>query len=72
MSTVIIADLCTPEGEELLMSWLQMPNVVGIFLVPPCGSASRARQIPLSLVAGAGVLGRVHFAIIVFLMEFLA
>ena len=35
MSTVIIADLCTPEGEELLMSWLQMPNVVGIFLVPP-------------------------------------
>ena len=47
MSTVIIADLTTPEGEELLMSWLSMPNVVGIFLAPPCGSASRARQIPL-------------------------
>ena len=24
MTTVIIADLCTPEGEELLMSWLKM------------------------------------------------
>ena len=31
MSTVVIADLKTPEGEELLMSWLNMPNVVGIF-----------------------------------------
>jgi hypothetical protein len=47
MSAVIIADLTTPEGEELLMSWLQNANVVGVFLAPPCGSASRARQIPL-------------------------
>ena len=29
------------------MSWLQNANVVGVFLAPPCGSASRARQIPL-------------------------
>ena len=47
MAGVIIADLATPQGEALLMSWLQMPQVVGIFLAPPCGSASRARQIPL-------------------------
>jgi hypothetical protein len=53
MSTVVIADLTTPEGEELLMSWLNMPNVVGIFLAPPCGSASRARQIPLKRKFGS-------------------
>ena len=53
MSTVVIADLTTPEGEELLMSWLNMPNVVGIFLAPPCGSASRARQIPLTRKFGS-------------------
>ena len=47
MSSVVLSDLTTREGEELLMNWLSMPNVVGIFLAPPCGSASRARQIPL-------------------------
>ena len=57
MSTVIIADLCTPEGEELLMGWLKMPNVVGIFLAPPCGSASRARQIPLKRKFGSRNVG---------------
>jgi hypothetical protein len=35
------------------MSWLNMPNVVGIFLAPPCGSASRARQIPLTRKFGS-------------------
>ena len=44
MSSVIIADLTTPEGKKLLMSWLQDANVLGIFLAPPCRSASRARQ----------------------------
>ena len=29
------------------MQWLSNPNVVGIFLAPPCGSASRARAIPM-------------------------
>ena len=53
MSTVVTADLTTPEGEQLLMNWLSMPNVVGIFLAPPCGSASRARQIPLKRKFGA-------------------
>ena len=47
MSSVVLTDLTTREGEQLLMNWLHMPNVVGIFLAPPCGSASRARQIPL-------------------------
>ena len=46
-SQVVIADLCTPEGIALLKQWLAHEYVVGIFLAPPCGSASRARQIPL-------------------------
>ena len=44
---ISIADLTTPEGRELLYSWLKNPGVVGIFLAPPCGTASRARCIPL-------------------------
>ena len=44
---IVVADLCTPEGVALLWSWLQNEQVLAIFLVPPCGSASRARQIPL-------------------------
>ena len=41
-----MCDLCTASSQDLLWSWLQNPFVVGIFLAPPCGSASRARQIP--------------------------
>ena len=44
---VVIADLCDPQGITLLHQWLAHDYVVGIFLAPPCGSASRARQIPL-------------------------
>ena len=47
MAQVVIADLCTKAGVELLMQWLSNPNVIGIFLAPPCGSASRARAIPM-------------------------
>ena len=57
MSAITIADLTTPEGEALLMNWLQMANVVGIFLAPPCGSASRARQIPLKKRFGQQRIG---------------
>ena len=44
---ISIADLTTAEGVKLLYSWLANPAVVGIFLAPPCGTASRARTIPL-------------------------
>ena len=44
---IVVADLNTPQGERLLWSWLRNPLTVGVFLAPPCGSASRARQIPL-------------------------
>ena len=52
MSQFVIADLCTPEGVSLLWQWLAQENVVAIFLAPPCGSASRARQIPLKRAMG--------------------
>jgi hypothetical protein len=44
---VAIANLTTDAGVSLLMQWLSDKNVVGIFIAPPCGSASRARSIPL-------------------------
>lgn len=44
---ISIADLTTAEGVKLLYSWLANPAVVGLFLAPPCGTASRARTIPL-------------------------
>ena len=44
---MVVADLCTPEGVALLWSWLRNERVLAVFLAPPCGSASRARQIPL-------------------------
>ena len=37
---VVIADLCDPQGIALLHQWLAHEYVVGIFLAPPCGSAS--------------------------------
>ena len=43
----MIADLTTDTGVGLLMQWLADENVVGIFIAPPYGSASRARSIPL-------------------------
>ena len=42
------ADLTTKAGVELFMQWLSNPNVIGIFLAPPCGTASRARAIPMN------------------------
>ena len=52
-SQVVVADLATPNGVRLLWQWLRNPNIVGIFLAPPWGSASRARQIPLKRKRGA-------------------
>ena len=45
---VSVADLTKPEGIALLMSWINSRTVLGIFLAPPCGTASRARSIKLA------------------------
>ena len=41
------ADVSRERGRDLLASWLKNPRVVGVFLAPPCGTASRARSIKL-------------------------
>ena len=47
MAPVSLVDLTTKRGRDLLASWLKNPRVVGVFLAPPCGTASRARSIKL-------------------------
>ena len=47
MAPIAIADLTKKAGVELLMQWLSDKRVLGLFLAPPRGSASRARAIPL-------------------------
>ena len=39
---ISLLDLTAPKGRTLLRKWLNNPGVVGIFLAPPCGTASRA------------------------------
>ena len=42
----LLADLTTPEGRELCWFWLRSPLLVAVFAAPPCGTSSRAREIP--------------------------
>ena len=36
-------DLTTQFGQQMLLTWLKSPMVVGIFIAPPCGTCSLAR-----------------------------
>ena len=40
-------DLTTTKGQKILMKWLSSPLVCGVFLAPPCGTCSLARNIKL-------------------------
>ena len=44
---ISITDLTTARGQDLLHKWLDTSEVIGFFLAPPCGTASRARKIKL-------------------------
>ena len=44
---VLVADLSTCEGQGLMMFWMSCPYLVGVWLAPPCGTASLARLIPV-------------------------
>ncbi|CAE7368778.1 unnamed protein product, partial [Symbiodinium sp. CCMP2456] len=46
-STPLIADLTTLEGQQLAMFWISNPLLSAVFAAPPCGTCSRARDIPL-------------------------
>lgn len=51
---ISIIDLTTKRGQKLLMQWMQNPRVIGLFLAPPCGMASRARSIRLAAARFGG------------------
>ena len=40
-------DLTSIEGAALLHAWVQSPYLAGIHAAPPCGTCSRAREIPV-------------------------
>ena len=43
----MIADLTTKAGQSLCMTWMDPPNLAGIFAAPPCGTCSLARNIKI-------------------------
>ena len=44
---IVKLDLTQYSTQQLVPDWIRMPQVVGIFLAPPCGTASKARTIVL-------------------------
>ena len=40
-------DLTTNYGQQMLLTWLKSPMLVGLFIAPPCGTCSLARCIQL-------------------------
>ena len=51
-ANILIADLSTQDGRQLLCFWLTCPYLVGIFMAFPCGTASLARLVPVYDDAG--------------------
>ena len=46
-ASVIQLDLTDPNCQHLVKQWLTHSNVVAVFLAPPCGTCSLARNIPV-------------------------
>ena len=40
-------DLCKKENQEMVLQWLDEGKIDGVMLAPPCGTSSRAREIPV-------------------------
>ena len=59
VSTAKRLDLTLREDQLVFMQWLKSPLVVGIFLAPPCGTCSMARNIKLRDSAGVPIPGPV-------------
>ena len=53
----LVADLTSSEGQALCNLWLSSPNLLGVFIAPPCGACSRARGIPVRLPNGKCIPG---------------
>lgn len=50
-------DLTQPTDQQLFMKWMRSPLVVGVFLAPPCGTCSLARNIQLRDEKGRRIRG---------------
>ena len=44
---VIHLDLTRRDHQKLVHSWIEQPEVEGVFMAPPCGTCSLARSIPI-------------------------
>ena len=44
---VIQLDLTDPKHQSIVHSWIEKPEVIGVFMAPPCGTSSLARTIPI-------------------------
>ena len=42
---VIVNDLTTEGGQQLVRHWMRHPSVQAVFAAPPCGTCSAARNI---------------------------
>ena len=40
-------DLCKKENQDLVFQWLEKGKADAVMLAPPCGTSSRAREIPI-------------------------
>ena len=47
LASVISLDLTSLSDQQLVLQWLEHPAVKAVFLAPPCGTASAARNIEL-------------------------
>eukprot|EP00435_Cladocopium_sp_Y103_P065000 s975_g26.t1 len=47
LASIIPMDLTKQEDRDAVKSWIRHPAVKGVFIAPPCGTASTARQIPI-------------------------
>ena len=47
LTSIIPLDLTRDEDQNAVFQWLQHPAVKGVFLAPPCGTASAARNIDI-------------------------
>ena len=47
IAPIMVADLTTKAGQMLFMTWMETPNLAGIFAAPPCGTCSLARNIKI-------------------------
>ena len=47
MTSIIPLDLTKLDDQQAVLKWIQHPAVKGVFVAPPCGTASAARNIEL-------------------------